>query len=143
MKKRFFAPFDTVLSRFQSEYILAIVFALAEAAALLLFAYRLYYAFLPIVENQITPITPAEFVKTARSNEKYITGTKRLLAACCVSIGVTGVSTLLFSAILLPLPLYWMLHLALNITAFCLTMALTTRLTIGVRRRYEKPEDII
>ncbi len=143
MKNRFFAPFDQVIARFLTEYILALSFAFAEAAALILFAHRIFYAFLPIVEQQTTLDTPAEFVRTARSNEKYITGTKRLLAACCISIAVTGVSTLLLSALLLIMPLYWMIHLALNITAFCLTMALTTRLTIGVRRRYERPEDII
>lgn len=143
MKNRFFAPFDILLSRFYGEYLSAVIVSLAEATALILFAYYIYSAFMPIVEEQITPDIPIEFVRTALSNEKYINSTKRLLSACCISIGVTGVSSLLFSAILIPVPMYWMLHLAINITAFCLTMALTTRLSIGVRRRYEKPEDIM
>ncbi len=142
MKNRFFASFDYLITHYIFEYIAAVVTALAEAVALILFAYHLFYPLLPIVEKQITADVPEEFVRTAKRNEKFVLGTIKILKAYCISLSVTGVSTLLFSALLHPFPIYWMIHLAVNIVFFCITMALTTRLSIGVRKRYERPEDI-
>ena len=141
MQRRFHASFDFMITHFPHEYIIALVFALAEGVSLIYFAYRLYISLTPIIEREITQDTPEIFVRSAKLNDKFIKETIILLKVYCIWLGVTAVSSLLFSAFLHPIPIYWMIHLLINVVFVCISIALFSRVKAGVCRRYERAEE--
>ncbi len=143
MKRRFFAPPDILMLHFSSEYYIAVAFALAEGISLFMFALYLYDAFKPIILNNVTPDVPENFVKTAKENEKTVRRLTVLLRIFCIVLQVTAVSTVLFTALLLFIPLYWMIHFAVNLIFIAIASVFTAKVITGVKRRYSSTDDML
>ncbi len=142
MGRRFYAPFEKLLMMFPWEYIIAVIFALLECASLIAFAYFLFHALKPVSEKETTPDIPENFVKSAKENQKFIKRSLGLLYAFCISLGVTAVSTLLFTALLHPFPEFWMINFVVNLIFFCISNVFFTKLITGVKHRYSTANDI-
>jgi hypothetical protein len=142
MQKRFFARFDMVLVRFLNEYIFAIVFSAIETIALIIFIYHLRKLFIPMVETHSMQIVPKEFVRSARENERFAIVSRRLLNAYTALGMIAAVSGTALTAFLLPLPEYRLLHTALNVAFFVVSLVLTARMEKGILTRYERASDI-
>ncbi len=141
MKRRFYAPADTLMARFASEYYLAAAFALAEGVALFIFAQYLYDVFKPIVIKETTPEVPEGFVRSARENEKFIRRSLVLLRVFCVAIQVTSVSTVLLTVLMHFFPLIWLINLGVNIVFFAIASVFFFKLITGIKRRYSITDD--
>ncbi len=142
MKRRFFAPFKKLMMMFPEEYVIAVIFALLECASLIVFSYYLFHVLKPISERETIPDLPEHFVKSAKLNQKFIKRSLGLLYTFCISLALTAVSTLLFSALLHVFPEFWMINLALNIIFFCIANVFFTKLTTGVKHRYSTANDV-
>ena len=142
MKERFYARFDMVLIRFAGEYYLAIAVAAVETIALIVFAYYLRRVFMPMVETHSVQIVPKEFIRSALNNEKFVQVSHRLLNAYTAILVAVAVSGTGLTALLLPFPEYHLIHTALNISFFVLSIILTSRMEKGILVRYERPSDV-
>ncbi len=141
MKRRFYAPFEKLMMMFPEEYVIAVIFALLECISLIVFAYYLFYAFMPVLQNETTPDVPENFIKSVSKNKQFVKRSIGLLYAFCISLGTTAVSTLLFSALLHVFPKFWMINFALNVIFFCIANVLFSKIITGVKNRYSNPND--
>ncbi len=142
MKNRFFAPYDKLLSMFPSEYITAVIFALADGIAIAIFARYIFEFLKPIAERETTPEVPENFVKTALDNEKFKRNSVRILSATCIIMALTGLTTVCLTALTHFFPEIWMINLFMNILFFVLISVVETRFTNGIKRRYSSFDDV-
>lgn len=142
MKKRFYAPFKLVISNFVWEYVVLIAAALLEAAALAVYARYLFDGLNALIDGHSVREAPAGFIRTAEENRKLRRALRIKLVVYTVSLVVTALSTLLFSVLLLPLPLYRIIHSVLNIAFVFVSITFFSSLSAAVKKKYERVTDI-
>ena len=136
MDRRFFASFRIIKEKFLWEYIVLIALAaLSTAAAVMYFKY-LHGMLSDFIEKHVAHELSGEFVRSNRLNVEFVQKSKRILKAFTVFGFISAASSLIFSVLILIVPEYWMLNLAINITLFCLSLALFTKIKEGIIAKY-------
>ncbi len=143
MKRRFYAPFRLIITKFVWEYVLVIAIAVLEAIALAFYAKYLYSAMMKIVDEHSVREAPVGFIRTAEENVKLRKSLKIKLKVYTVALAVTALSSLLFSVLLLPVPLYRLVHSLINIVFVFISVMFFSSLSAAVKRKYERVTDII
>ncbi len=143
MKKRFYAPFRLIITRFVWEYVLIIAVALLEAAALAFYARCLFKAMTRIIDEHSVREAPKGFIRTAEENARLRKSLKLKLTVYVVALAVTALSTLLLNILLLPVPLYRIIHSAVNIAFVFISVMFFSALSGAVKRKYERVTDIV
>lgn len=136
MERRFFASFRIIKERFLWEYVVLVALAVLSTAATVVYFRYLYKMLADLIDNHVAHELSGEFVRSNRLNVEFVQKSKRLLKVFTVFGYVSAAASLVFSAIVLIVPEYWMLNLAVNITVFCLSLALFTRIKEGVIAKY-------
>lgn len=141
MDRRFYASFRIIKEKFLWEYILLLVFAVLSAAALTVYFCYLYGMLKTVLEKHVVNELSEEYVRSNKLNREHVRRDQNIIKAYTV-LGITSaVSSVAFSALILIVPEYWMINLAINITVFCLSSVLFTKLKEGVISKYELETD--
>lgn len=143
MKRRFFAPFRMIVTKFVWEYVIVIAVALLEAVALAFYAKYLYRAMMRIVDEHSVREAPEGFIRTAEENSRLRKSLKIKLTVYVSVLAVTALSTLLLNVLLIPVPLYRIIHSAVNIAFVFISVMFFSALSGAVKRKYERVTDII
>ena len=141
MERRFFASFRIIRERFLWEYILLIVLAALSSAALIVYFKYLYRMLNTVIDTHAVHELSDEYVRSNRLNRELIVKYRRLNKAFTVLGIVTAASHVAFSVLIVIVPEYWMLNLAISIAVFCLSINLFSRLKEGVIAKYELESD--
>ena len=142
MKRRFYAPFRLIITKFVWEYVLVIAIAVLEAVSLAVYAKYLYSAMMKIVDEHSVRKAPVGFIRTAEENVKLRKSLKIKLTVYAVALAITALSSLLFSVLLLPVPLYRLIHSLINIVFVFISVMFFSSLSAAVKRKYERVTDI-
>ena len=136
MEKRFFASFRIIKERFLWEYILLLVFAVLSAAALAVYLKYLFGLLYTFTDSHVVCEFSEEYVRSNRLNVEFVQKMRKLIKVFTAFGFVSAASSVAFSALILIVPEYWMLNLAINITVFCLSLALFTKIKEGIVAKY-------
>ncbi len=136
MEKRFFASFRIIRERFLWEYILLLALAVLSAAALIVYLRYLFSLLYTFTDSHVACELSEEYVRSNRLNVEFVRNTKRLIKVFTAFGVLNAVSSVAFSALILIVPEYWMLNLAISITVFCLSLVLFNRIKEGVISKY-------
>ncbi len=136
MEKRFFASFRIIKERFLWEYILLLVFAVFSATALIVYLRYLFRLLYTLTDSHVACEFSEEYVRSNRLNVEFVEKTKRLIKVFTAFGVVSAASSVVFSALILIVPEYWMLNLAINVTVFCLSLTLFSKIKEGIIAKY-------
>lgn len=142
MKKRYYAPFRLIISDFIWEYVILIAAALLEAVALVIYARYIFASVSQVINEHSVREAPSGFIRTAEENRKLRRSLNIKLKIYTVSLTVTALSTLLFSVLLLPVPLYRLIHSFINIVFVFISVMFFSALSAAVKKKYERVTDI-
>lgn len=138
-KKRYFMAFDILITMFPEEYILTVAFSVAEAIALILYARELIPLLRQVAERYVGIEVSAEFVRTVERNKGIAKGLKLRVDALFIAFCVVAASGVVFSATLHSMPIYWMVHMVLNIALFIFVVNISSKYISEINMRYERP----
>ena len=143
MKRRFYAPFRMIVTKFVWEYVILIAVALLEAVLLAVYAKYLLNAMMRMIDEHSVREAPEGFIRTAEENVRLQKSLKIKLAVYVSALSVTSLSTLLLNILLIPVPLYRIIHSAVNIAFVFISVMFFSALSAAVKRRYERVTDIV
>lgn len=143
MKRRFYAPFRFIVTKFIWEYVLVIAVALLEAFALAFYAKSLLKAMTRLIDEHSVREAPEGFIRTAEENVRLRKSLKIRLTVYVYALAVTALSTLLLNILLLPVPLYRIVHSIVNIAFVFISVMFFSSLSAAVKRKYERVTDIV
>ena len=138
-ESHYYLSFATLLKGFFPHYLVTVILAAAEALALIWYLYTLTRWVMPIADQHIGLAVSEEFVRTISENRRNAAVLKRYLKAIAIVGSAVAVSGVAFIATLHGFAVYWMIHLAINIALVLVVVSFCSRLSAGIRERYEKP----
>ena len=103
----------------------------------------MYSAMMKIVDEHSVREAPEGFIRTAEENVRLRKSLKIKLRVYAVALAVTALSSLLFSVLLLPVPLYRIIHSTVNIVFVFISVMFFSALSAAVKRKYERVTDIV
>ena len=139
VKEHYNMVFDRLLLMFPHKYALVIALTAIEGAALVAYIRYLLPVLSDIAKEHVGLSVTDEFVKTKRQNAEAVESIKnKLTVFFFITVAVAG-SGIAFVATLHGFPVYWMIHAAVNITAFVFFRHMISTFTSEINVRYEKP----
>lgn len=147
MERRFFVAFTRIITQHIQDYIFALIFAVIETVALIVFVSKLAKHLKPIAVEYSIPEVPKEFARLNSELEEtsmlQLRTLKRFrLFGMLVAILGTALTAVLHLTAYYDIP-YWMLHSGINLLFFIYAYVLCYRFRQGVLKRYERPSDVI
>lgn len=151
LSRHYLTDFNLLLKGFLGQYAVAVAFAVAESAALIVFTVMLVKYLLPIITNYSAPVIPEEFVRLRAQSEKNTKRTLRMMTAfkiCLIIIAVSGTALVALLQLFdvgyddIDFP-YLLAHIAMHIAFYAFSSTLFLRLRSAVINKYETPDDVI
>lgn len=150
LSRHYYTDFDLIILKFTGQYIVAVVFAALETAALIVLAVMLVKFLTPIATHYAIPDVPPEFIRLTEQNEKararsltFLKSTGAFLCfiavmglalVCCLQMFDVSYDDINFPFLLV--------HVALNIVFYATFSTAILRMKAGVLKRYERPSDV-
>lgn len=138
-KNRYYVTYDRLKAMFMGEYVGSIIFAAVEAVALALYIRELIPMLRFVAKNYVGLEVSEEFVRTQSKNQKTVLQLSNRSVVLFAAYCLVAISGIIFAITLHSHPLYWMLHLTINIAAYIILINICSRFISEINMRYEKP----
>jgi len=151
LKKHYYTDYGMLTVKFLNDYIVAVVFAVLETVSLIALAIKLSKFLMPIATRYSFQDVPPEFVKLTEQNERAKRNSAKLLNGFCIALCFIALAGTALTAVLQMFDVgygdinfpYLLAHVAVNIAFYGYASTVFLRMRAGVKKRYERPSDIL